>query len=332
MKAKTEVTKPVSKDKEKQQKKKFGRTGIILSVLGIFGVLSYCGADFHYKSKIDARYEQYKKTLKTEKWLIASEKKIVHEKRAFLPRKIKYIARLESMEDKVKKYHTEFIEFLKQNEDMLIGLTGEKYEISGYIEKSGDRFEIRRKTALRDRIIEYFSEVLDDNLSHKDELLRYYDLSPEIFIGIKKKEQLEFMLDIIETYVEYKRLPGGKSVILGYDKSGNTKDMTKDVRKLYEGGKRIFGKLKETMERISLTFIDDEFLDDDRIFSRFHTHPLDGPNFQPSYPDIASTYMGGPSILFSRKGGILHVYEIAEGNVKEIYKIENIKGKNYPKR
>jgi hypothetical protein len=114
-------------------------------------------------------------------------------------------------------------------------------------------------------------------------------------------------------------MPEGEAGIFVTDPStGKIRSMTEEFKKVYEAGKEYFKHLKYNMKYISPVAIDDEFLRTE-LFSRFHTHPIDDPNYPPSDVDSYNTYIAGPNILFSQKNKKLHVYKISKGKWKEIY-------------
>ena len=91
------------------------------------------------------------------------------------------------------------------------------------------------------------------------------------------------------------------------------------VEKFYKDANDLLKIIEGNIGKQSALTIDSDFLNNGSIFARFHTHPLDDGEYFPSQMDAANTHVIGPSVLISKKDGVLHVYAINRGNSREIY-------------
>ncbi len=273
--------------------------------------VSYFGVDRYYTGKIDTRFEQH---AEAEKQLGYKEESRSDFANYSLPKKIKYIRRIESMERNVTEDLPILMEFIGRNDawKKIVDLTSRNSETYGYVETAADGLTITPRTRIRDEIRSYVSEMLGGDFRHSEEFLNYYDSVPTFFQAGENPPSRKMMAEMLRgmnLFSIYQRTPG---------KDRANFPSLPILQSIDELGRRYFTALEKNLPWSSFFVIDDEFLDNDRIFSRFHTHPVEDPSYFPSIPDKANTYTLGPNVLMSQTGGKIHIYVINHGDSKEI--------------
>ncbi|HIH18061.1 MAG TPA: hypothetical protein HA282_03825 [Nanoarchaeota archaeon] len=250
-----------------------------------------------------------------------------------------WVDRLESMENSCEQNLEGIIKFSESNKKELVELTNTGYEHYGLVERSGDGLKLKVNSGWKRDVLKYIDEILSGNYAHTEDLIRESESHSIVHPDIVKKlgevrgytsgrEIVEDAINMIQTYKEYEGLSGeerSKVAIGSIDKATGTfrAASQEELINRYKFGKLILGGLaKLDVGSTSQVTIDGDFLDNNSIAARFHTHPKDDKNFQPSDLDEANTFIAGPNVLFSQSGGKLHVYLISKGKSREIYTSE----------
>jgi len=307
----------MSKNSKAQSKRGLWKKWHYIPLTLAVALSSYIGLDQYSDFKIKARANQYRSMRETcEDKDMSSALNHIEGLNFF--EKLRYTIKLDSMDSAVEQDNQEFLDYIKANEEGFVRLTESDSENGGRILRRNSGFEIERNTYIKDDIIRYATEIMSGDFRNKDKLLEYFDIVPQFFI--LNKEVVSKMIEIMEAYSKVANAPENK--VLGvflFSNTGEMKDFSKESEKIYHGGMQYFQDLTEGLKMMSLSVIDDEFLGNEEIFSRFHTHPLNDPNYMPSCADEANSYIIGPNYLFSQTNGIFHVYRINRGKSEEMY-------------
>ena len=236
---------------------------------------------------------------------------------------IRYLFRINSMEQKFEQGLDGLIKLVEQEKKAIVDMTSNNREIYGYIGRRDGGLVIVKSADLLEKVREYVDETLRDDYSHKAELTDYMRQFRAIFtngdIGI---EQIITALEIMEAYSRIKKLPAEEQSNMGLqavDSSGQITVLDPEkTKKIYDLTQQHLKIVRKNIDMLSPTIIDDKFLNNGSLVSRFHTHPLNDVNYFPSPPDIAQTHFLGPTLLFSQKDGTVHVYAMIKGNSREL--------------
>ena len=310
---------------ERSSKRKRIIAGTLASVAAV-AALAYEGANLYYQRNFDGRYANYVHRLEGTVYKPNSKPSL-----KFLD-KVRQIRRVEAMETVLDDNMKALELFAESGKDSLAKLTQSGVEHYGYIEKSGKGFNIVEKKTVKEEVIKYMSELLAGNFVNTDKLVS--DISSDIGdIGFKDMQEQTVTLaaiEIVRARSTYDNLSeeGKKNFgLIAYAKDGTQiKQPIKDFEKLYTASR---GLLEVAIKPIKgfigggvPSYVTDEILGNNRVISRWHTHPFNDPNYFPSDPDEANTHISGPNFLFSQSNGVLHVYSINRGKTREIYRTD----------
>ncbi|HLD88951.1 MAG TPA: hypothetical protein VI894_01965 [Candidatus Nanoarchaeia archaeon] len=309
-------------------KKPKGVSKAVTAVTGValLAFLSYCGIDRHYDGEIKQRF------LLRDKVLVGAKNTWRSDKPNFsLPMKMKYVTLLDSIEEHFDDNFQGFADFVKSEPLLFYALTDSDAEISGNVVKNSRGFEIKVIQNERNSLLGYITELLKGDYSHKDEIISIYDVHKNaLFPNINNKAALEGMINAMAIYQQHLRaksqehflseLPNYfyEDVITYQDSSGEKRISTEQLKEINRIGREYFSQLSEHLKNSSYTTLDEHFFDRTAI-SRFHTHPKNTDDCEPSLADKAGSYISGTSFVFARANDVLHIYVIIQGKSKEFY-------------
>jgi hypothetical protein len=230
--------------------------------------------------------------------------------------RLSYLRRLSRTEGQFDTLTQRFVEYVRQNTDTVLQMTKDPAEHYGSIEYDGS-FSFKESNTWLVNLRNDVKEVARNDFFHKKRLLDTIREYPELFEEAERKA-IPLMLAAMEYNLQNQTpLPPGRFAVFTPD-GKQIPIETELYESLVKNGQNYFNDLGAALDGTSPHLLDDEFLQNDRIYARFHTHPKDDPNYQPSPPDEANTHLMGPSVLLSESNGVLHVYTMISGKTKEV--------------
>lgn len=197
-------------------------------------------------------------------------------------------------------------------------LTRSPSEIVGTIDGTPTGFTITRDTHYNDLLLQYTDEFLRGDYSHT----REFSLLGDVPVG--QGEQAGYGAVLIQLYPLYAK---NKADILAHPNDSQHIADSRTGKVVQTISNHMLGAMgKETEQRFvwlkknapMMSFYDPTALwKNPATVFRYHTHPKEDRNYQPSPPDRANSVFGGPGILFSQKSDTLHAYAIIRGEVTE---------------
>ena len=238
-----------------------------------------------------------------------------------------FIRHVESAEHTFQQNAENFVSYVGSVQGELIDLTSSDFERFGYIRLQNGKFELIDKSEHKKEAVEYIREVLQGDFSHISALqdILNYRL-PELALSGKEKLATVAALATVTKKGEYDKMTAEQRKTFAlelYTEEGVVRQPVPDFEGLYKNSTTLLTQLVKPVSGVLIGSTPGmptpEMVDDPSIVSKWHTHPLNDPNYFPSAPDEANSYLMGPNLLFSRTDNTLHVYSIVEGQSKEIY-------------
>ena len=301
-----------------------GGLGIVIAAS--VGVYSYSRLESYLNRAIQSRYELMHNTLKDTRFADMDEScgQSKGPETWGLIDKLGYVKGIERAEGNFQRNIDGIVTFVRNNQDLIIKITSSDREQFGLlIEKTGKGLEPLLATEERDNIIKYSAEILDGNFAHRNEVVELSKKYGKSFRDCKiTPEQFSMLLDFMQNYMVsgLHKIPDNiPFTVLG--SNGAIID-SRNARGAYKGLVGIFTWVRDNYRFVSSFEVGPNFFKNDSFFSRFHTHPINDKNPDPSKPDKANTYLEGPNVLFSQVNDVVLVYTINRGASTEVYRFK----------